>query len=433
MIAWSPAIEAILWVAASVALRFVTDRQRARRVATGFAIVITAVAAIGSGLESLVDLSGIVSLIPDVQALPPGLLHFAPAVTCLVGLLAVALGPIETHSPRTLSRIALLIATALGFLAIPHPASLSLMWLISAHVVWSELKNLDGPDRTERLFATYHAPSAILFALGPILIGSGAQFAGATVLIIAISIRESIFPLHSWFPRFVQRAPMGIVVAFAAPQLGVYAHLELLLGGIPEALAHWVAPFAAVTAVLAAGMGVAQLDARRALAYLIISQTGLVAFGLENESEVAISGAVLTWQVLALATSGFAMTLAALEGRRGKLSLKAPGGNFARTPKLAVAFLFFGLASVGFPLTMGFVAEDLLVQGSIDSFPLLALVLIVATALNGMTIMKAFFLLFSGRETHAGERDLCPRELWIVTAVIAMLLVGGLLPSLALH
>lgn len=433
MIAWSPAVGALLWLCASVVLKLVPDRRKARQIGTGLAIVISALVALGSGFAQLAHLSGVVALIPDIQAFPQGLLHFAPAVTCLVGLLAIALGPIESHSQRTLSRIAILIATALGFLAVPHPASLALMWLTSSYVVWRELRTLDGPVRTHRLFAAYHVPSAVLFALGPILISLGAPLAGGVSLFLAISVRESIFPFHSWFPRFVQRAPMGIVVAFAAPQLGVYAHMELLLGGVPESFAYWAAPFAALTAVLAAGMGLAQVDARRALAYLMISQTGLVAFGLQDTSAVAVSGAVLTWQVLALATTGFAMTLAALEGRRGKLKLSEPGGNYARTPRLALAFLFFGLASVGFPLTMGFVAEDLLVQGSINGSPVLALFLIVATALNGMTVMRAFFLLFSGSQTHTGERDLCPRELWIATVVMAVLLIGGIFPAVAFH
>ncbi|MEZ6037891.1 MAG: proton-conducting transporter membrane subunit [Planctomycetota bacterium] len=99
------------------------------------------------------------------------------------------------------------------------------------------------------------------------------------------------------------------------------------------------------------------------------------------------------------------MTLAALEARRGPLSLREAGGSFARTPRMAVAFLFLGFASVALPLTLGFVAEDLLVQGSVDEYPQVGFAVIVATALNGMSVMRCFTL-FSGTRRHRGEHDL---------------------------
>ena len=102
---------------------------------------------------------------------------------------------------------------------------------------------------------------------------------------------------------------------------------------------------------------------------------------------------------------------------------------------LATAFLILGLSTVGFPLTLGFVAEDLLVQGAVESYPWLALVLILATAFNGITVMRCFFNLFSGSRQDHGERDLTSRENYALTLVIAMLVLGGLVPKpiVALH
>jgi len=96
---------------------------------------------------------------------------------------------------------------------------------------------------------------------------------------------------------------------------------------------------------------------------------------------------------------------------------------------MAVAFLFMGFASVGLPLTLGFVAEDLLVQGSVEEFPVLAFALIIATALNGVSVMRAFFMLFSGSAKHIGERDLTTREAAALTVVMTTLLVTGLFPA----
>jgi len=303
------------------------------------------------------------------------------------------------------------------------------LWSASALIVWLELREVKGPKKIARLFAIYHVPSVVALGVGTVLITRGNPAAGLLFVLIGIAIREAVIPLHSWFPPFVQYAPMGLVVAFFAPQLGVYAHMELVRGALPHQLAHAVAALGGITAVVAAALGVAQTDARRALAFLVMSQTGLVAFGLDTSSPLSQIGALLTWQVIGVATAGFAMTLASLEARRGSLSMRVPRGSFTRTPRMAVAFLFMGFASVGLPLTLGFVAEDLLLQGSVEEFPLLAFALILATALNGVSVIRAFFTLFSGSAKHIGESDLTIRETGALTLLMATLLIAGLLPG----
>lgn len=350
-------------------------------------------------------------------------------ITCLMGFTAIALSPVSASRPKTFRRILLLIAIALLFLTVRHPIGLAVLWSASALITWLELKDLRQTQKIAKLFAIYHLPSALAFTAGAVLLMQNHVAAGVVLLFAGIGIREAVIPLHSWFPPFVQYAPMGLVVAFFAPQLGVYAHLELLRGELPHQLAHGVASLGAITAVVAAALGVAQTDGRRALAFLVMSQSGLVAFGLDASSPIAQIGALLTWQVIGMGTAGFAMTLASLEARRGNLSLTSPAGSFTRTPRMAVAFLFLGFASVGLPLTLGFVAEDLLVQGSVEEFPVLAFALILATALNGVSVMRAFFMLFSGSADHIGEHDLTRREAAALTAVMATLLIAGMFPA----
>jgi NADH-quinone oxidoreductase subunit M len=363
---------------------------------------------------------------------PPWVPAFS-LISCLMGFTAVSLSPIRETRPTTFRRILLLILVALLFLSARNPIGLACLWSASAVLTWLELRDLKSAPNIARLFAIYHLPSAVAFGLGVLFLTQGRISAGLVLLLAAIAIREAVIPLHSWFPPFVQFAPMGVVVAFFAPQLGVYAHMELLRGELPEHLAHAVASFGALTAVVAAALGLAQTHARRALAFLVMSQTGLVAFGLDTSSAVAQIGALLTWQVIGVATAGFAMTLASLEARRGDVSLRHAAGSFTRTPRMAVAFLFMGFASVGLPLTLGFVAEDLLVQGSVEELPVLAFALILATALNGISVMRAFFKLFSGSSEHIGEQDLTRREAGTLTVVMATLLLTGLFPAAAVR
>jgi NADH-quinone oxidoreductase subunit M len=407
-----------------------SNSARTARHKASYAMGLTGAVALSQMLWKASDLPGPGWSVPWVSMENPH--SWVPAfslMTCVIGFTAIVLSPIRATRPRTFARILLLIAAALVFLVIRHPVGLAVVWGASACIVWLELRDVRPTQRVARLFAIYQAPSVVAVGVGAVLIQQGQVDAGLVLIVVGVAIREAVIPLHSWFAPFVQYAPMGLVVAFFAPQLGVYAHLELVQGELPSQLAHGVATLGAATAVIAAALGVVQTNARRALAFLVMSQTGLVAFGLGTNSNVAQLGALLTWQVLGVATAGFSMTLASLEARRGELSMRVPAGSFTRTPRMAVAFLFMGFASVGLPLTLGFVAEDLLVQGSVEELPALGLALIVATALNGVSVMRAFFTLFSGSSKHIGECDLTPRESGVLTVVMATLLLTGMFPG----
>lgn len=350
----------------------------------------------------------------------------APFVYLLVGVLAAALAPAASHPPRTLGDVLRLVAVSIAFVAFESPLPMFVLWGLSIGLLARGLGRVDG--RLRRAFLRYQLPGLAFAAVGAGLFAAGRSAEGAICWLVAIFSREAIAPFHGWLPFVAGRAPLGLLAAFVGPQLGVHAHLALVADAVPHAAAHAFAWAGGATAVLGAAIGLAQTEARAAIAWTIVSQTGLVAFGLENASDVGRTGAVLTWQVSAIAVTGFLMAAAALEARRGALSLREPGGSFARTPRMATAFLFLGFASVGLPLTLGFVAEDLLVQGSVDEFPALVFGLLLATALNGINVLRCFFTLFSGKRDHIGEQDLGVRERLALTLAMAVLLLGGVFP-----
>ena len=57
-------------------------------------------------------------------------------------------------------------------------------------------------------------------------------------------------------------------------------------------------------------------------------------------------------------------------------------------PALATSFLLTGMAMVGLPGSLGLIAEDLLVQGSVEEFPLLGFALIIVTALVPVILLS---------------------------------------------
>ena len=101
-------------------------------------------------------------------------------------------------------------------------------------------------------------------------------------------------------------------------------------------------------------------------------------------------------------------------------------------PLLAISFLSMGLACTGFPGTLGFVAQELLVDGAVDAFPVMGFAVVIASALTGLAVLRMYFSLFCGRsdsQAHSGWRlGLTRREAWTFVALVIALIGFGVAP-----
>lgn len=131
-----------------------------------------------------------------------------------------------------------------------------------------------------------------------------------------------------------------------------------------------------------------------------------------------------------LSLGGFGLTLPALEARFGRLPLTDYRGLYEHSPRLAVCFLLTGLASVGLPGTLGFISTELLVDSAVEASPYVGIAVVTAAALNGIAVVRAYFLLFTGtRHLSTVSLGIGPRERIAVLALAALIFGGGLIPQ----
>ena len=101
-------------------------------------------------------------------------------------------------------------------------------------------------------------------------------------------------------------------------------------------------------------------------------------------------------------------------------------------PLLAISFLSMGLACTGFPGTLGFVGQELLVDGAVDAFPVMGFAVVIASALTGLAVLRMYFSLFCGRSdalAHSGlQLGLTRREAWTFVALVIALVGFGVAP-----
>jgi NADH-quinone oxidoreductase subunit M len=249
-------------------------------------------------------------------------------------------------------------------------------------------------------------------------------------LLAAVLIRCGTMPVHCWITDWFEKSSFGNALLFVAPLTGVYAAIRLILPIAPDWALKGIGVISLLTAIYAACMATVQRETRRFFAYLFLSHASLVLVGMELHTPIALTGALALWFSITLALAGLGLTLRALEARYGRLSLTRFHGLYEHSPALAVCFLLTGLASVGFPGTIGFIATEMLVDGAIESNLPLGVGVVITTAINGIAIVRAYLLLFTGTR-HASSIDLkiTPRERFAVLALTALILGAGLWPQ----
>jgi NADH-quinone oxidoreductase subunit M len=269
--------------------------------------------------------------------------------------------------------------------------------------------------------------SAVTWEGGP---QTTAPWWAAAPLLVAVLVRCGTVPAHCWVTDWFEHASLGIAMLFVVPLSGVYVAVRLVLPIGPGWVLQSIGLLSLSTAIYAAGMAVIQREARRFFAYLFLSLSSLVLVGLELHTSLSLTASLCLWFSVILSLGGFGLTLRTLEARFGRLSLSDYHGLYEHAPTLAVCFLLTGLASVGFPGTLGFISTELLVDSAVEASPYAGIIVIAAGTLNGIAVMRAYFLLFTGaRHVSTVSLGIGLRERVAVLSFSALILGGGLFPQ----
>ena len=255
------------------------------------------------------------------------------------------------------------------------------------------------------------------------------------LLLLGFATKIPLVPLHTWLPKAAHDGPAQITALLLGLKLGVYGLLRFLPALVPDALLEYqrlLAIAGALSLVYGAVIALQQTNLRGLLAYSGLSHVGLVVMGIASLNAAGMQGAVL--QLFNFTLIAFSMMMLAflLQVRRGSTELLSLGGIATVMPRFSALLVFFMLAAIGAPLTSGFPAELLLLNGNFRAHPGLG-----ATALFGAILAAAAMLNWIRRalwgEMNAGStahlQDLLPVEFRIMLLYAVLVLVLGLYPS----
>jgi NADH-quinone oxidoreductase subunit M len=423
----------------AIATHFSVRAETARSAAivfTGFAFV----ASIGEWLEFYAQPRGVVFDSYDIFELLTGTPLFsidelsAPLLplTSLIYLLTLMTTQ-RTKSQRfSFSSSLISLAVALATLSCRSAWGVIAFMSIATILPYLELRRREKPTG---VYVVHMLLFVVLMICGQCITdfeGASAvhSFAAVVPLMVAILIRSGAIPMHCWMTDLFEHATLGTSILFLTPMTGAYAALRLVLPISPDWTLQWIAVISMATAIYAVGMALVQTDTRRFYCYLLLSQSSLVLVGLEMSTAMSLAGALCIWLSISLAMTGFGLLIRSIEARTGRLSLTDYHGLYDHLPTFAGCFLVTGLASVGFPGTIGFVSLELLIEGTSRQGMVIAFVVIMTSALCGIAVMHAYFRLFTGKR-HRTSISLAskPSERIAYLSLIGVIIAAGIVPQ----
>ncbi|BBZ20310.1 NADH-quinone oxidoreductase subunit M [Mycolicibacterium gadium] len=255
----------------------------------------------------------------------------------------------------------------------------------------------------------------------------------------AFAVKAPLWPFHTWLPgAAVEATPAAAVLMMSiVDKVGTFGMLRYCLQLFPDASVTF-RPFIITLSVIAiiygAIVAIGQTDVMRLIAYTSISHFGFIVLGIFVMTSQGQSGSTLYMVNHGISTAALFLIAGFLVSRRGTRTIAAYGGVQKVAPVLAGTFMVAGLATLALPGLAPFMSEFLVLIGTFTRYPAFAVLASVALVLSSIYILWLYQRMMTGPVTDGNDklRDLLPRELAVVTPLIALLLVLGIYPKPAL-
>ena len=256
-------------------------------------------------------------------------------------------------------------------------------------------------------------------------------FAGGmawVLILVAFLLNAAVPPLGAWLPDAYPEATVTGAVFMTAftTKSAVYV---LIRGFAGTDLLVWVGAAMAVYGVVYA---VLENDARRLLAYHIISQVGYMVCGVGIGTALAINGATAHAFAHILYKGLLFMGAGAVMQMTGLRKLNEMGGLYRTMPVTLGLYMIGAFAISGVPFFSGFVSKSMVVSAAGEEhLTTIFLMLTLASAGTFLhTGLKLPYYMFFGKDSGLRAEE-APRNMLVAMGLVAVAcVVIGVFPGL---
>ena len=232
----------------------------------------------------------------------------------------------------------------------------------------------------------------------PNMAGNRTVLVAFAFLLVGLSLKMALFPLHMWLPGAYTHAPSAIsaFLASTATKVGVYMAFRFMYTifgrhySIEVLPGHLVLLGCAAAAIIIPNISaIRQTEVKRLLAFSSAGQIGYMVMGFALANEAGMTGSIVHLFNHAAMKGGMFLAIGAVIYRVGSSRITDLDGLGKRMPWTMGAFSIGGLGLVGFPLTAGFISKWYLIKGCLEAgYWYLAVLVLCASLLAVIYVWK---------------------------------------------
>ncbi|MBN9565419.1 MAG: NADH-quinone oxidoreductase subunit M [Alphaproteobacteria bacterium] len=257
---------------------------------------------------------------------------------------------------------------------------------------------------------------------------------------MSFAVKMPMWPVHTWLPDAHVEAPTSgsVILAGVLLKMGGYGFIRFLLPMFPDASLYFaplVYTLSLIAAVYTALVAMVQEDIKKLIAYSSVAHMAFVTMGIFTFDINGLQGAMAQMISHGLISSALFLCVGVIYDRMHTREIAFYNGLALLMPRYAVLFVLFTMASVGLPGTSGFVAEFLVLLGSIQVSGWMTWLLALSMITGAVYMLYLTKRVIFGKSTNKkllDMKDISLRESIILYPLAGLILVMGIYPSVVL-
>ncbi|MEQ8345696.1 MAG: monovalent cation/H+ antiporter subunit D family protein [Sneathiellaceae bacterium] len=194
-------------------------------------------------------------------------------------------------------------------------------------------------------------------------------------IVVGLSLKLALFPLHVWLPNAYAYAPStaSAFLASTATKVAIYLLLRFIFSVFGIDFSFKAVPLEPILLALSIGailvaslVAMFQQNVKRMLAYSSIAQIGFITLGIAIANMDGMTGAIVHLFNHAVIKGALFLLVGCVVFRLHSAQLEDMAGIGTKMPVTMTAFAICGLAMVGAPGTAGFISKWFLAVGAAD-------------------------------------------------------------------
>ncbi len=254
---------------------------------------------------------------------------------------------------------------------------------------------------------------------------------------LGFAIKVPMFPFHTWLPYAHGQAPTvgSVILAAVLLKMGTYGFVRFSLPLFPDASVAAITPvviLAIIMIIYTAMVAYAQKDIKQVIAYSSISHMGVIILGTFAMNVEGIAGSVFLMLSHGIVSGALFLLVGVIYDRKHTKLMSEFGGLAKVMPIYATIFVVITMASVGLPLTIGFIGEYLSLAGFFKVSPVMTILAgtsIILGAVYMLTVVKKTFFGPITKEENKKLKDLNGKELVALVPLVAISIWLGIYPK----